>query len=505
MSGLGIELLEEPALEFRYAQKHTEPHHGLSLFGPLDSDASARPGIVTHGVVGTRGGIVGLQAFLDRLHYPVFAKYGDPAVITKAQFLWPTFPGLTVAFACDWPTSSGWSEEISGTTLTNALKNMDPHKRAFDVCSIYLQAIQRAAQRDDRLSVIICVVPDDIWDACRPLSKIYDGIGRRPSGSEVLERRSQPDLFEAYDPEQYDYSVDCRRQLRARSMEFDIPLQLVRESTLKPNDEFSIGERRLTPLSDRAWNLGTGLYYKAGGKPWRLTSARDGVCYVGLAFRKADFKGDAGTACCAAQMFLDTGDGVVFRGEFGPWYSTERRQFELSKEASKNLLAGVLETYRSQGGKDLREVFIHSRSWIPRDSYNGFVEACPEEVKVVGVRVRRDYDTRLLRPGKFPVIRGTMWKISDSLAYLFASGFKSELLTYDGWSVPVPLRIDVQHGTAEIGQVCRDILGLTKLNYNACKIADAQPVTVGFSDAVGEILIGNPTIRVRRPNFRFYI
>jgi phage terminase large subunit GpA-like protein len=26
----------------------------------------------------------------------------------------------------------------------------------------------------------------------------------------------------------------------------------------------------------------------------------------------------ARTAACAAQMFLDTGDGIVFRGEFGP-------------------------------------------------------------------------------------------------------------------------------------------------------------------------------------------
>jgi len=40
-------------------------------------------------------------------------------------------------------------------------------------------------------------------------------------------------------------------------------------------------------------------------------------------------------------------------------------------------------------------------------------------------------------------------------------------------------------------QVARDILGLTKLNYNACKLGESRPVTVGFSDAVGEILISN--------------
>jgi hypothetical protein len=51
---------------------------------------------------------------------------------------------------------------------------------------------------------------------------------------------------------------------------------------------------------------------------------------------------------------------------------------------------------------------------------------------------------------------------------------------------------------------CRT-LGLTKFNYNACKIGDAAPVTVGFSNAVRAILVSNPTIKNPRPNFKFYI
>ena len=50
----------------------------------------------------------------------------------------------------------------------------------------------------------------------------------------------------------------------------------------------------------------------------------------------------------------------------------------------------------------------------------------------------------------------------------------------------MPLRIDVQHGEASIEQVAQDILGLTKLNYNACKLGESRPVTVGFSDAGGD-------------------
>ena len=109
------------------------------------------------------------------------------------------------------------------------------------------------------------------------------------------------------------------------------------------------------------------------------------------------------------------------------------------------------------------------------------------------------------RSGTRPVVRGTFWKISERAGFLWASGFKPVLKTYDGWDVPEPLRIEIQHGQADIRQVAVDIFGLTKLNYNACKLGESQPVTVHFSDAVGEILVANQGTKVFLPNFKYYV
>ena len=52
--------------------------------------------------------------------------------------------------------------------------------------------------------------------------------------------------------------------------------------------------------------------------------------------------------------------------------------------------------------------------------------------------------------------------------------------------------------------VLRDVLALTKLNYNACAYGDGEPVTLKFADAVGEVRTAGPVTGAPLP-FRLYI
>jgi hypothetical protein len=207
-------------------------------------------------------------------------------------------------------------------------------------------------------------------------------------------------------------------------------------------------------------------------------------------------------------MFLDSGDGIVFMGEYGPWYSPTDKQFHINKGAANRLLSGVLDTYKDLEGKPLKEVFLHCRSSIDEEEFEGFQSACPPGTKLVGIRVRQETNSlKLFREGTMPVTRGTFWKIHQRSGYLWASGFKPRLGTYDGWEIPLPIHIDIQHSESDIELVAKDILSLTKLNYNACRLGEPEKrqVTVRFSDAVGEILVSNPSITHRNPKFKFYI
>jgi hypothetical protein len=340
------------------------------------------------------------------------------------------------------------------------------------------------------------------------MSKISNGIGYQPSKSEIKHKiAGQLSLFDDENDclDYYQYSTDFRRQLKARAMEFNIPIQILRESSLVPYPGES--ERRLTPLSDRAWNLSVATCYKIGGKPWCLSDIRDGVCYIGIAYKLLDKNNSQKTACVAAQMFLRDGDGIVFRGETGKWYSPTSKEFHLTRQKARELIQGVIKTYADLRGKPLTEVFIHSHSSIDREEYEGFVEACPSGVNVVAIRVRQDYrgGIRLYRIGNYPVLRGVYMMLNNRQSLLWTTGYKPRLGSYDGCETPVPLSIDLQHGNACIEDVTKDILSLTKLNFNTCKIGMAEPVTVGFSKMVGEILVSHRGEIKESPNFKFYM
>ena len=504
MTNDAITVLDEPPLQFASGQTALSPHDGLGLFGPYSANALSPLVSPDYIVVGAEEGIANFERWSQAMNHPWAVRE------VHKHRLWPPYPGFDVAFGGKWLEKPAAVAASDREKLLEASRKRDPHERCFAVVGMYLDELSKlkdkCEKRDTKIAVAICVIPDDVWKNCRPKSVIADpsdeARGRKEKRSR---RRGQLDLFEEFDPDQYHLAPDFRRQLKARTMRYDMPLQLIRESTLRLSDVNVFGERGLTPVSDRMWNLGCALFYKAGGKPWKLQSAREGVCYIGLAFRLTDET--AKTACCAAQMFLDSGDGIVFLGEYGPWYSPDSKQFHLSKDAATQLLQGVLATYNQLDGKRLNEIFLHCRSSIDDDEFAGYKAACPPDCKLTGVRVRLDrFGPRLYRTaGGMPVIRGTLWRVSKRAAYLYASGFKPRLATYDGWETPAPLRIDVQHGDAPIEQVAKDILGLTKLNYNACRLGEGQPVTVGFSNAVGEILISNPTVADRRPNFKYYI
>lgn len=511
--------IEEPKLVFADGQRAQDPHDGLALFGAVDQ----RSGLPSHAVIGTQRGLELWNNWCETLNQSAACE--DPS----RHRPWPPYPGFEVAFGSAWPTPAR-AYGLDPDALERDASLADRNARTYAVTNHYLKFAKDMAKLDEKPSVVICVVPDVVHRNCRSQTWVSDPSDTPKSADErrllwrVLKDRKtgqarmfpETDPFSTDDPilEQYDFSPDFRRQLKARMMDHELPVQIVKEATLDITDNIRRGVPGSNPLSDRLWNFSTGIFYKLGRKPWKLDTAREGVCYIGLAYKQA---GAGRTACCAAQLFLDSGDGLVFVGDFGPWYSEEKKEFHLTRSAAREMLAGTLETYARQGGPKLREIFIHARSGLNSEEFMGFQEACPSGVNLVGIRVRKDrlgirlfrHDShpQVARRGMYPVVRGAFWQRGDREGFLFATGFKERIAAYDGWELPVPLSLTLQHGDAEMINVAKDILTLSKANYNACQLGESEPITIKYSDRVGEILLSNPELPREQwqHNFKYYI
>jgi argonaute-like protein implicated in RNA metabolism and viral defense len=84
-------------------------------------------------------------------------------------------------------------------------------------------------------------------------------------------------------------------------------------------------------------------------------------------------------------------------------------------------------------------------------------------------------------------------------------GYAPRLDTYLGPETPNPVLVRRQRGDCAFGTILRDVMGLTKINFNSCLHNDRLPVTIRFADAVGDIMLAAPQSGEPRLPFKFYI
>ena len=107
--------------------------------------------------------------------------------------------------------------------------------------------------------------------------------------------------------------------------------------------------------------------------------------------------------------------------------------------------------------------------------------------------------------GAYPIMRGNAFVVNERSAFLWTIGYVPKTQTTLSLEVPNPIFIEINKGNADIEQVLKDIMALTKLNYNACIYADGIPVTLRFADKIGEILTASTDIQAPPLAFKYYI
>lgn len=501
--------LSEPSLLFGHGQSVEDPRDGLSLFGPLDQ---GKPYGVRAGVIGTANGIRIYQEWVKKISLPIIDldKNGKPKENR------PLFPGFKAAFGIEWDATPFQTIVIPDGEIEKYVFLDDAHQRVYKTVDVYAERILSALSTEDQTPDIwFVIIPEIIYKNCRPLSKINKELRIEAddiiSASRAKESSLNPFLFEEEEEDAipYRFELNFHNQLKGKLLEKRALTQVLRETTIAPGEflnPFGYPIRRVDDPSTVAWNISAAVYYKVGGRPWKLNEIRAGVCYIGLVFKQDENHVDTRQACCAAQMFLDSGDGVVFKGNVGPWYNPKKGDYHLSENAAKELVGKAVDTYKEKFGEPPRELFIHGKVAYNADEWRGFNSGIDSaKTNIVGVKIYGENHFKLFRKETRPVLRGLAYIQGDWISHLWTKGFTPRLQTYPGRAVPKPLFVQICRGQANMTQVLDDIFALTKLNYNACIYADGQPVTLKFANAVGEILTAGPLTEYPPLPFKHYI
>lgn len=451
--------------------------------------------------MGTNDAIQQTRAFLNRMAGLVVT--GKPPSLLN-----PDYPGFERVFGTDLALEPFWTKEIQEDAFRAALDGSA--NDAFRSClDLWTTAIHDLAERDAPPDVVLCCLPQELLDKCRTIERQAGSRARRGKKANRRTRDvsyTQPSLFDAAPRDTIEQASsssdedllfrDFRRALKARAMDVGtpVPIQLVTPSL------YEEGHRRQQDPATRSWNLSVGLFYKVGGVPWRLASEVEHTCFVGVTFHHLKTTKRRLVYSSLAQAFSSEGDGFALRGEAVP-YDEDSRSVHLDQHQTEALLAQVLAGYRDRTGRDPLRVVLHKSSAFDPAELAGATSVLNMIPSWEAITLRTG-EFRLIRQGAYPPNRGTQCRLGEA-NFLFTTGYSPLRETYRGPHIPKP--IELVGGTRDEEAIAREILALTKMNWNSADDHGSFPITLAFARKVGAIMTEIPESRTPLPGYRYYM
>jgi hypothetical protein len=479
-----LQLIEEPDLAFYQNKLHVDIRAGISTFGAFDKGSAAVPVPIRIGVIGTTATVDGVRDWLEH------CKNGVPSDEQKLKALRPDFPGMTSqVFGTSLELSDAATRTITRHELTTALARPDPLQH---IVGVFMDHARDLAEKSG-LHVLVVAPPQEVF-----------ALGDIPRSSTV-----DPPIDETQEPapeqEAAPHStLNFHDLFKAQAIELRLPCQLSRPDTYGSPAVGRTRGRRLQDKATTAWNFHTALYYKAGGVPWRLArqSAVLTTCYVGVSF----FRSVAGDRLMTsvAQVFDERGEGLIMQGGSAS-YDKDDRTPHLSKEDAQELLANGLATYRREHKTMPARVVMHKTSYFNADEKKGFKLAAEiEKLEVLDLVSVRRSGARVLRAGDSPMVRGTAMLFDGKSGIVYLKGTVPYFKVYPGAYIPRALEFVCEDGESGASEIARELVGLSKLNFNNTQFDSGDPITVRAARRVGDILKRVPAGKKINSRFRYF-
>jgi hypothetical protein len=468
--------VREPPLSFhpdRPQDIDIHPLRGLSTFGPHSRSHNFK--------------------FRDPIHIAVICPSGELAKTVslaselrgvqkpreRPQYL-VDFDGFSKVFGVglDWPSRSDDARvcEIATNRLEAALKETDPQHL---VAELFLSGVRHLASKKHIFDVLVVYLPN--W-----LSLAF---------------RSSPEDKES--------DFDLHDTIKATCAAQGMPVQILNDDALNYFCRCST-----------AWRLSLAVYTKAGGIPWKLAGFESRHAYVGLSYcirkgRKSQF------VTCCSQIFDAEGTNLRFL-----LYESHDGQYEgdnpyLSRQDMRRVMARTIDLYQRQKGAPPTRLVVHKTTQFRQDEIDGCIDAlgAVDDLELLTIAQRAPWHGIRIdaprqpgpkgEPAAYPLKRGTVLPLGVLDYALWTQGSASGIGTgnyfKEGKGIPHPLLLTRFLGAGGVHGSAREILGLTKMNWNNDSLYDRLPVTLSYATNLAKVVKRLGMLSSSPYDFRFFM
>jgi hypothetical protein len=477
-------VFDEPMLEFGDGGQHCDPRQGLREYGPLQPRSGD---VVRVGVIGTDDTVAGFTEFLAETARGI--ESGNKQLIN----LNPDFPGLgnQNPFRCKFEVPDGATAALSRrqvNEITSIGRHDEAVRHAVELITSQLSALIESSAKPD---VIVLALPVPLIE-------------------KLVNAKSEEQAEGAEDEDDGNDMLNFRDLLKAKTLHLPVPTQIVWPDTWDdaakiPRKVKRESNRQTQVKATRAWNLLNALFYKAGKVPWRLLpdQAEYRASFLGIGFYR-DLDGQQ-LWTSTAQMFDERGRGLILRGARAQTETRGRHPYLTAKDA-EDLVVQSISAYKAHHRHvPARLVVLKTSRFRPEEAEG--VDAALQKLGVEMsdlVWVQESSPIAIFREGNYPVLRGTFVDLNGK-GLLYTRGSVPFYGTYPGLRVPRPLLL-VPHVNSDSNllALAKDVLALTKVNWNTTQFDQKLPAPIKAAREVGRILKHVEFGTTVSPDFRRY-
>ena len=285
---------------------------------------------------------------------------------------------------------------------------------------------------------------------------------------------------------------DVHDFVKAYAVQQGVPTQFLTEDTLSDSQQCRIW-----------WWLSLALYVKGMRTPWVLDGLDEDTAFVGLGFN-IDRNAERGTHVVlgCSHIYSSRGEGLQYRLSKVEDPIIRGRNPFMSRDDARRTGESIRQLFFEARRKLPERVVLHKRTPFLGDERKGLLDGLGGVAAIDMLEIQQDHALRYVASmvrsnGKidednYPVRRGTVTKLDDFTALLWVHGATAAINPSRKYflgkrRIPTPLFLRRHAGLTELDQLCTEILGLSKMNWNTFDLYTKFPATLQSSGQIARI------------------